>query len=294
LCQIVGALTETFGGLNNSMSQVMDHYVLPSGRYDDSKFGSLTGEEWYIQGKESVFEKKFKEDPFFYTAGNVAVAETQYAIGYANDLYAYAGGDLLSANGKMSVQDGELHAQGKARAAGGELHAKAGDLVNVSGTVDVLAVSTDNKLGKNGIILSGDATVASAKADANVGLLNANANAYGPQASGSVALYSSEEKTQIGFSGKASVGGANASANIGGLAVTYEADGVEKSENLIGIGGGVSAKGGVDATLMYTSEKVKDINDRISVYSNKIEIGATLGLGFSLDVSVPSVKIKLW
>ena len=294
LCQIVGALTETFGGLNNSMSQVMDHYVLPSGRYDDSKFGSLTKEEWYIQGKESVFEKKFKEDPFFYTAGNVAVAETQYAIGYANDLYAYAGGDLLSANGKMSVQDGELHAQGKARAAGGELHAKAGDLVNVSGTVDVLAVSTDNKLGKNGIILSGDATVASAKADANIGLLNANANAYGPQASGSVALYSSEEKTQIGFSGKASVGGANASANIGGLAVTYEADGVEKSENLIGIGGGVSAKGGVDATLMYTSEKVKDINDRISVYSNKIEIGATLGLGFSLDVSVPSVKIKLW
>ena len=58
--------------------------------------------------------------------------------------------------------------------------------------------------------------------------------------------------------------------------------------------GGVSAKGGVDATLMYTSEKVKDINDRISIYSNKLEIGATLGLGFSLNVSVPSVKIKLW
>ena len=45
---------------------------------------------------------------------------------------------------------------------------------------------------------------------------------------------------------------------------------------------------------MYTSEKVKDINDRISIYSNKLEIGATLGLGFSLNVSVPSVKIKLW
>ncbi len=41
----------------------------------------------------------------------MAVAETQYAIGYANDLYAYAGGDFLSANGTMSVQDGELHAQ---------------------------------------------------------------------------------------------------------------------------------------------------------------------------------------
>ena len=82
----------------------------------------------------------------------MAVAETQYAIGYANDLYAYAGGDFLSANGTMSVQDGELHAQGKARVAGGELHAKAGDLVNVSGTVDVLAASTDNRLGKNGII----------------------------------------------------------------------------------------------------------------------------------------------
>lgn len=294
LCNIVGALTETFGGLNNSMSQVMDHYVLPSGRYDDSKFGSLTGEEWYIQGTESVFKKKFIEDPFIYKAGNVAVAETQYAIGYANDLYAYAGGDFLSANGTMSVQDGELHAQGKARVAGGELHAKAGNLVNVSGTVDVLAASTDNRLGKNGIILSADATTARAKVDTNVGLLNANATAYGPQASGTIARYSSEEKTQIGFSGKASVGGVNYSANIGGLAVKYKADGAEKSENLIGIGGGVSAKGGVDATLMYTSEKVKDINDRISIYSNKLEIGATLGLGFSLNVSVPSVKIKLW
>ena len=46
------------------------------------------------------------------------------------------------------------------------------------------------------------------------------------------------KKTQIGFSGKASVGGVNYSANIGGLAVKYKADGAEKSENLIGIGGG--------------------------------------------------------
>lgn len=295
LYQKVSGLTDSFSNISNSISQVMNNYVLPSGKYDDSKFDNLKREPWYIEGKASVFQKKMKEDPFVYGAGSAAVWEGQYAIGFSNDVYAYAGADVLSANGEYKVQDGELKVKGKARAAGGELHAKVGDLMDVSGTVDLDAISTDNRIGKNGFILSVDATGARATANANVAkILNANATVNGPQAGGTVALYNSEEKTQIGFSGKVTEGSASANINLGFGNATYKPDAAEKPNRLFNIGAGVKADGGADATLMYTREKIMDINDRISVHSNKIEIGASLGLGFSLNVTVPSVQFKLW
>ena len=151
------------------------------------------------------------------------------------------------------------------------------------------------ELGKNGFILSADATGARATANANVAkILNANATVNGPQAGGTVALYNSEEKTQIGFSGKVTEGSASANINLGFGNATYKPDAAEKPNRLFNIGAGVKADGGADATLMYTREKIMDINDRISVHSNKIEIGASLGLGFSLNVTVPSVQFKLW
>ena len=78
----------------------MNNYVLPSGKYDDSKFNNLKREPWYIEGRASVFQKKMEEDPFVYGAGSAAVWEGQYAIGFSNDVYAYAGADVLSANGE--------------------------------------------------------------------------------------------------------------------------------------------------------------------------------------------------
>ncbi|ORO80218.1 T7SS effector LXG polymorphic toxin [Streptococcus oralis] len=293
LYQKVSRLTDYFSNISNNISQVMNNYVLPSGKYDDSKFDNLKREPWYIEGKVSVFQKKMEEDPFVYGAGSVANWEGQYAIGFSNDVYAYAGADAVSRNYEIKVQDGELKANGKVRLAGGELHANAGDLASVSATADLASLKGSTTIGKNGLILSAGGAVASAEATAKVAnLVTAKASAKGPSADGTMALYDSEKKTQFGFSGSASFYNVSASVELDPLNAKIGKG--DEQKRLFSLGMKPKVGAGGSAKLMYTREKVADINKHISIHSNRIEIGGQLGLGIDLDITVPSIQFKLW
>ena len=284
-------ITTFISNISNSISQVMNNYVLPSGKYDDSKFEKLKNESWYIEGKDSVFQNKMKEDPFIYNAGSVAVAEVQYAKGYSNDVYAYVGGDIASASGEYKIQDGELKASGKARLAGGELHANAGNLASLSATADLASIKGNVTVGKNGYILSAGGTAASAEVTAKIGnLVTAKASAKGPNAEGTIANYNSEDKTQIGFSGDASIWNLSANAQVDGL--NYKIGKGDEQKKLFSVG--VKPKVGLSANakLMYTREKVVDINEHVSIDSHRLQIGGQLGLGLDLDITVPFIRLK--
>ena len=260
----------------------------------------IRNQKWYHNAGNVTLYLMLQEDPFEYCAGEVAVAEDQWAVGLCSDVYAYAGYSCLSAKGEAGIENGTAFANGKALVLAANGYAQFTDYLSANAKVNVAYAEGSAKAGWSedyvGFKVSGD--VGLIQADGTVMLGSEDLNAY---IKGEVkvlcadgkAAFEFEDDGEFAFGFDASATAASASVSGGISVFSYKekdsATGEEKP--LLGFEVEPEANLGAGAAF-YMESKTAYEGEIVNINATKIKIKAVLGVGGNISITVPTVHFR--
>lgn len=287
------ALLSTLERLGTAIDKTSgDYHVDGTINYD--KMGGMTSESWYNEGSVDNLKRLSDADPFSFTANSDALAEDQWAAGLYDDVYGYAGYRFAGGSYEGGLRDGVLSGKAEGSLIRGQAGGQITRFLQGSAQADILTASVNGKAGFNkdyaGVHAEGKVALIDADASAVLGTddfnVKADVSAKVLSAEGFVKCEAdSEGNFAVGFKGEATA--ANVKASVGGSAFGVEVEGKEVS--LLGAKVGGKAGGGVDASAYIESQKAIDLGD-VNINATNIHVGAQLGLGFEIDLTVPTIS----
>ncbi|OFR47015.1 T7SS effector LXG polymorphic toxin [Streptococcus sp. HMSC062H02] len=242
--------------LDKMITNILNNYVTPSGKYNEAKFKKLKQENWYIEGNASVFDEKQKKDPYVYDTAYFSLANGQLAKGWGKDYYAYTDYNAINGRYESKTSSGQesLHVDGNVLS--NKTVIKAGDYFNVVTESKLLYAEADSSVGKNGFKTK--VGLGAGETKLHTGILDDNAffeaKVTGPEAKAEIAAYSDENESQLGFDFSAK--GVKADANLGFKLFKNEQS--ETQDSLIGANVGLEANEGFSAAAMVSTKKQYD------------------------------------
>lgn len=289
----VNKLISNIGTVNN------DYHYAGNKRINFDKLKQITSEQWYQPENDKVLSKMLKIDPFSYQTGRVAVKEGQWAQGFSPDIYAYAGGSILSGSYDIKRENGTAALNASGALASGNFNIQYTDWARLSTAAYVLGGNINAKAGWSdkykGFKVEGEGSVAKAVGSLKVGPDNFNGylegNAEFCSANGyAVAELQDKDDFDIGFSGEATVAKAEGLFGFSFLKAqtTQKVNGKKQETDLFGIHGSVETSGGGSIGAGISSKNIFD-SSIIDVNATTIKINACLGIGGSVDLTIPTL-----
>ncbi len=289
-------LLERIRDFKSLIENTMGHCYKDDGRLNVNNIGSVKSQPWYNKSSNLALHLMLQEDPFAYSAGEVTVAEDQWAVGLTSDVYAYAGYSFLAASYEAGVEDGAAFVRGKAALAEANGHAQFTDYLRLGASGRALYAGGEAKAGFSeeyvGFNIAGEAGVIHGEASAVLGSEDLNVTA---KAGASVltadgkAAFEFEENGQFAIGVDAGATAAEASVGLGGSILSYKDQGTQK--DLFGLGAGVEAGVSADFAL-YAESNTAFETSVININATSVKIKAQALLGVELNVTVPTPYFK--
>ena len=201
--------------LDKMITNILNNYVTPSGKYNEAKFEKLKQETWYIEGDASVFDERQKKDPYVYDTAYYSVFEGQMAKGWGKDFYSYADYNVINGKYEYKNSSGQKSLQVDGNLLSNKTVIKGEDYFNVVSESKLIYGEWSSTDGVNGI--KKKVELGAGETKLHMGILDDNvyveAKVTGPEGKAEVASYRDEKESKIGFdiSAKAT----KADANIG-------------------------------------------------------------------------------
>ncbi|WP_426350409.1 T7SS effector LXG polymorphic toxin [Alloiococcus sp. CFN-8] len=289
-------LMERIRELKDLIRNTMGHCYNDDGRIIPDNINNVKSQPWFSKSSNLALNLKLQEDPFAYSAGEVTVAEDQWAIGLTSDIYAYAGYAFLTASYEAGVEDGTAFIKAKAAVLEANGSAQFTDYLKLGATAQALYAQGEAKAGFSeeyvGFSASGEAGVARIGGSAVLGTedlnITAQAGAEVLTADGKVAL-EFEEDGQFAVGVDAGATAAEATVGLGGSILSYEDQGTQK--NLFAVGAGVEAGVSADFAL-YAESNTAFETSVVNINATSVKIKAQALLGVELNVTVPTPHFK--
>lgn len=292
--------------LTTSIKNINENYYDSQGNIALDKVANIPNEPWYSQEPTTTLMGIMDEDPYHYGAGADAVAEDQWAVGYATDTYAMAGYTALGYDYETSVNNGVYSATGEATAIEGSARAEfagiaeanaAGRIGYANGTAEFGSLTADSD--KSGVHLDGNVGVAEATADAKIGneLINVNGEASAEvlTAEGTASFMVEDQNNYtVGVKARASAAEVSASAGTSFFDVdvkqeaTEGRDEVKEKVSLLGFDVEAHAGVGAGVTAYAETQNVGEWGP-INFNATSIDLGGKLGLGLTLGINIPTI-----
>lgn len=199
--------------LKSFIEKIMAFCYNDNGDIDTNSLNQLQNQNWFQTNTNVALHVYLNEDPFEYSAGEVTVAEDQWAIGLCSDVYAYTGYSFLSVTTESGEEDGNKFAKGKAAVLSQNQYLQITDYIYASNNVDLLYAEGEWSAGNGVASASGKAAFLTAGGYAQfTDYLRGDINANVLYADGEVKIGDSED--YYGFKVKGEAGVAKADGTI--------------------------------------------------------------------------------
>lgn len=279
------------------ISNMMDYCYNEDGNLIPDNINKVRKQDWYNKSTNVQLYLKLQEDPFEYSAGEVTVAEDQWAIGLCSDVYAYAGYSFLSASYEAGLEDGTAFIKAKALVAEANGYAQFTDYLHAEGEARFGSAEGEAKVG-----FSDD--YVGFKVDLKVGLVDVNGsvligsddlNAY---VKGSAKVLCADGKAafelpnedgefSMGFHAEGTV--AKASAKAGFSMFKYkDHSNDDNSDSLfkLKVEGGATA--GAELSAFLESKKAIE-TEHCNINATSIDVAIGLGLDIDIELTIPTL-----
>lgn len=286
--------------LRKLIEKTMAYCYSDDGKINADNLNSIQNQEWFQTAGNVTLYLLLQEDPFEYVAGEVTVAEDQWAAGLCSDVYAYAGYSFLSASGEAGVENGTAFAKGKASVLAANGYAQFTDYLNASAEVKVAYAEGEAKAGWSDEYkgFRVEAGVGLLKADGSVVVGSEEINAYIKGevqvlcADGKVA-FEFEEDGQYAIGVDASATLASAEVKGGTTIFSYKSKDTAtgEKETLLGFKIGAEANAG-GSFAIWSESKTAFETEYVNVNATTVKIDAALLLGIDVAVTVPTLYFK--
>ncbi|MCD8067982.1 MAG: LXG domain-containing protein [Lachnospiraceae bacterium] len=145
--QTANELMDRINALHDYIDKLMAFCYSDDGRINADNLSTIQDQDWFYEAGNITLYLLLEEDPFVYCAGEVTLAEDQWAAGLCSDVYAYAGYSYMSASGEAGIEDGTAFAKGAAAVLSANGYAQFTDYLNASAEVNVDYVEGEVKVG---------------------------------------------------------------------------------------------------------------------------------------------------
>lgn len=293
-------LLERIESLQTFINNVMAYQYSDDGKTGAYNAITMRNQDWYQENGNVALYLKLQEDPFEYVAGEVTLAEDQWAIGVCSDIYAYAGYSVLTASGEAGVENGTAFAKGKAAVLSANGYAQFTDYLRAQVNVKGAYAEGEAKAGwsEDYVGFKVEAEVGLIKVDGSVVLGTDELNAYVKGdakvlcADGKAAFELEEDgQFAIGVDASATLASAKVKGGFSIFSYKTKDSATGKKKPLLGFEAGAKATAGGSFALWAESEtaiETKYLN--INATTVKIDAAALLGIEFSVTIPTPYFK----
>lgn len=286
--------------LKQQIEKAMGYCYDSDGKIDVSHIATLSDQDWYEQSGNVTIYLLLQQDPFEYAAGEVTLAEDQWAAGLCSDVYAYAGYSFLSASYESGLEDGTAFIKAKAAVAKVNGYAQFTDYLSANAEVRFAYAEGEAKAGWSdkyvGVKLEGEVGLIDAEGKIVIGSDDLNAFIKGEAkvlcADGKVA-FELEEDGQFAIGVDASATLASASVKGGTTILGYKDKDLAtgETETLLGFKVGAKADAG-GSFAIWGESKTAIETDYLNINATTVKIDAALLLGLDLSVTIPTIYPK--
>lgn len=293
-------LYDRINELYNLIKQMLAFCYNDDGTINADNLPSIQAQKWFQTTGNMTLYLLLEEDPFEYCAGEVTLAEDQWAAGLCSDVYAYAGYSFLTASGEAGVEDGTAFAKGKAAVLSANGYAQFTDYLSAKADVNVLYTEGDVKAGWSdkykGFKIDAEVGVVNAAGSIVLGSDDLNAFVKGEVkvlcADGKVA-FEIEDDGEFAIGVDVSATAASASVKGGTTIFSYKNKDTAtgESETLLGFKVGAKADAGGSFAIWAESETAFE-TEYVNINATTVKIDAALLLGIDLSVTIPTPYFK--
>ncbi len=296
----VEALHTRIVEMKTLIQKMMAFCYSDDGKINADKLQDIQSQAWYHTTGNVTLYLLLQEDPFEYAAGEVSVAEDQWAIGLCSDVYAYAGYAALSASGEAGIEDGTAFAKGKAAVLKANGYAQFTDYLHGEANVNVIYAEGEAKIGWSdkyaGFKVEGDVGVAKADGSIVLGSDELNAFVKGEAkvlcADGKAAFEFEEDgQFAIGVDASATLASAGVKGGTTILGYKDKDSATGESNTLLGFSVGASADAG-GSFAVWGESKTAIETDYVNINATSVKVDAAFLLGAEVSVTVPTVYVK--
>lgn len=262
---------------------------------DYEKVSDLVVSGSYYQEDDSNLEKIKKDDPFSYYANGGSGWEQQWAQGFYQDVYAYAGVSAWTGEYASKYNNGKYSGNASSSFFQGDVGGQFTDYAKFNGTAS--AVHGEGKVNAGfsdkyvGASASGKASLLNANGKVTLGTENFNGYITGDATLFGASGYAKCEfedngSFAVGLGGNVTGASAKAALGLSFLGVSAKDSVTGKKESLFGASITPEATYGTGADFLVEGKKVID-TDSIDVHTVHVKLGGKLGLGITADVTMP-------
>lgn len=293
-------LLERIKELRMLIERVMAFCYSDDGNINADNLTEIQTQDWFQTAGNVTLFLLLQEDPFEYSAGEVTVAEEQWAVGLCSDVYAYAGYSWLTASGESGIEDGTAFAKGKAAVISANGYAQFTDYLNASANVNVGYAEGEAKAGWDEKYkgLKVDAEVGIVQVDGSVVLGSEELNAFVKGelkllcADGKVAFeFEDDGEFAIGVDVSATVASASVSGGTTILAYKSKDSATEDTKPLLGFEVKPEANLGASFAVWFESETAIEY-DYFNINATTLSIDLSFLVGGEVTITVPTLYFK--
>jgi len=164
----VNELYDRITALKNLIIKMTGFCYNESGQLNVENLGKVPSQDWYSKAGNVALYLKLQEDPFVYSAGEVTLAEDQWAAGLCSDVYAYAGYSFLNAGYEAGIEDGNAFVKASASVAKANAYAQVTDHIYASADASFLSGSFESVVGNGDAYIKTEGSVFEANGYAQV------------------------------------------------------------------------------------------------------------------------------
>lgn len=293
-------LLERIGELRTLIERMMAYCYNSDGTINADHLNTIQSQDWFQTAGNITLYLLLEEDPFEYSAGEVTLAEDQWAAGLCSDIYAYAGYSFLTASGEAGVEDGTAFAKGKAAVLNANGYAQFTDYLSAQANVNILYAEGEAKAGwsEDYVGFKVEAEVGVIQADGSVVIGSDDLNAF---VKGEVKVLCADGKAafEIEDDGEFAIGvdasATLASASVKGGTTIFgyknKDSATGETETLLGFKVGAKASAGGSFAVWAESETAIE-TDFMNINATTVKIDAAVLLGLDLSVTVPTPYFK--
>lgn len=293
-------LLERITELRTLIERMMAFCYNDNGQINADNLTKIQSQDWFQTAGNVTLYLLLQEDPFEYCAGEVTVAEDQWATGLCSDIYAYAGYSFLTASGEAGIEDGTAFAKGKAAVLNANGYAQFTDYLSASANVNVVYAEGEAKAGWSDKYkgFKVDAGVGVLQADGSVVLGSKDLNAFIKGevkvlcADGKVAFeFEDDGEFAIGVDASATLASASVKGGTTILGYKSKDSATGETQTLLGFKAGAKADAG-GSFAIWAESKTAIETDYVNINATTVKIDAAFLIGVDLSITIPTPYFK--
>lgn len=286
--------------LKSLINNILGFCYRSDGKLNTDNIPNLNSQDWFETSGNVTLYLLLEEDPFEYCAGEVTLAEDQWAAGLCSDIYAYAGYSFLTASGEAGVEDGTAFAKGKAAVLNANGYAQFTDYLSAQANVNILYAEGEAKAGWSdkykGFKVEAEVGVIQADGSVVIGSDDLNAFVKGEVkvlcADGKVAFeFEDDGEFALGVDASATAASASVKGGTTILGFKNKDTATGETETLLGFKVGAKADAGGSIAAWAESETAIETEYfNINAVTVKLDLALLVGVDMSVTFPCPWFK----